>query len=167
MSYSQAVKKQMNPMEMMNMMMAQFNLLAKQNETLLKEREELQKRLDDAQSDARSFEEVDIIPTLLNVISTVKPVNVTSALAHTFLQALAHSSPDRFKQWGGIHHDDSGTRTYISVRFYTDPEMEKRYNVLHVYLFLRGHTKKITSIEMYNKDEKQTIEFNPDWKHEE
>jgi len=100
------------------------------------------------------------------VLLNVRPVNVSSGIVHTFLQALAHSSPDRFKQCGGIHHDESGTRTYISVRVYTDPEMEKRYNVLHVYLFLRGYARKIVSIEIYNKDEKQTIEFNPEWKHE-
>lgn len=157
----------MNPNEMMNMMMAQFQMMTQQNEALLRERAELQQKLADAQSESRSIpEEDEIVPLLLNVLANVRPVNTTSGTIHCLLQALGHSAPDRFKQIGGIHHDESGTRTYITVRLYTDPEMTKRYTVIHVYLFIRGHSRKITSIDVYHKGHADTLEFNPDWRPE-
>jgi hypothetical protein len=161
MNYSEALKQnQMNPLDMMNQMMVQFRVLSSEVATLRKENADLKKERDN-DSIASGNVDFNVLPMLMTLLTKVKPSG-GDKVAQQLLKAVAFSCPDRFKQSeGGIHHDPTGTRTYVSVRLYND-EADTHWINLHVYLRLRG-TRKIVAIEVYSYDNTSVIEYNPDY----
>ena len=83
-----------------------------------------------------------------NFYEKMYPVSGSNGI-HTMISALYRAKPEVFQIMGGMHHDPTGQRTYITVRIHVTNDY---YINTHLYGTLRGSWFVITDSETFFKE---------------
>ena len=106
-------------------------------------------------SDAPAF---DIRRTVDTVFLKLYPANEEAKPVAMMLRCLYKLNAEMFVVSGGIHNNLDGTKTYISVRMYSD---KANYSNLHIYGSRRQNRFIVSSMEMYSFKQVITFDYTP------